>query len=288
MDTSIDVQAIPRVVAGRSPGGRPSQQDDLVCLHDAEEGTHLLVLADGLGGDGAGELASAGVIHVARCLWEQRLWKEQPGSLFLESLCQQAHAELHRRRIGLASGEPHSTVVAMLVRRDQVCWVHVGDSRLYRFQGGRLLGRTEDHSVAQLKRQRGELTESELASDPDQHKLFRALGGPEAPVIEHGCAMLRAGQSFVLCSDGVWEQLSTQELGRLSRRRDQQRALREALGSAVERGGVHGDNVALIFARPGPDGWARRWFDNFLAALRRAVLIKRPATEQAAAMRNEV
>lgn len=288
MDTSIDFQAIPRVAAGRSPGGRPTQQDDLVCLHDADEGTHLLVLADGLGGDGAGELASEGVIHVARRLWEQRLWKEQPSSLFLESLCQQAHAELHRRRIGLASGEPHSTVVAMLVRGGQVFWVHVGDSRLYRFQRGRLIGRTEDHSVAQLKRQRGELTESELASDADQHKLFRALGGPEAPVVEHGCAMLRADQTFVLCSDGVWEQLTAEELGRLSRRRDQHRALQEALTSAVERGGMNGDNVALIFARPGPDAWARRWFDGLLAAVRRAVVIKRRVSEQAAAMRNEV
>jgi serine/threonine protein phosphatase PrpC len=100
--------------------------------------------------------------------------------------------------------------------------------------------------------------------------------------------MLRADQTFVLCSDGVWEQLTTQELGRLSRRRDQHDAMQEALASAVERGGVNGDNVALIFARPGPDGWARRWIDNFLAAVRRAVVIRRPVSEQAAAMRNEV
>lgn len=288
MDTSIDVQAIPHVSAGRSAGGRPTQQDDLVCFHDADEGTHLLVLADGLGGDGAGELASEGVIHVARRLWEQGLWKEQPSSLFLESLCQQAHEELHRRRAGLISGEPRSTVVAMLVRGGQVFWVHVGDSRLYRFQRGRLVGRTEDHSVAQLKRQRGELTESQLASDPDQYKLLRALGSPQVPVVEHGCALLRADQAFVLCSDGVWEQLTTQELGRLSRRRDQHGALQEALASAVERGGANGDNVALIFARPGPDGWTRRWFDGWVAALRRAVVFKRPASGQAAAMRNEV
>ncbi len=288
MEISIDFQAIPRVAAGRSLGGRETQQDDLVCFHDASEGVHLLVLADGMGGDGAGELASEGVVHIARRLWEMRLWQTQPGSLFLESLCQQAHEELHRRRVGLISGEPHSTVVAILVRGAQVSWVHVGDSRLYRFQRGRLIGRTEDHSVAQLKRQRGELTEHELATDPDQHKLLRGLGGSEAPVVEHGCALLRADQTFVMCSDGVWEQLTAEELGRLSWRTDQNDALREALALAVERGGVNGDNVALIFARLGPAGWMRRWRDGFWSVVRRAAAIKRRTDEQAATLRNEV
>ncbi len=288
VDASIDFQAIPRVAAGRSLGGRETQQDDLVCFHDASEDVHLLVLADGMGGDGAGELASEGVVHIARRLWESRLWQEQPSSLFLESLCQQAHEELRRRRMGLADGEPHSTVVAILVRGGQVSWVHVGDSRLYRFRRGRLIGRTEDHSVAQLKRQRGELTERELANDPDQHKLLRGLGGSEAPVVEHGCALLRADQTFVMCSDGVWEQLTTEELGRLSSRRDQHDALREALALAVERGGMHGDNVALIFARLGPDGWIRRWCDGFWSVVRRAVATRRRTGEHAATLRNEV
>ena len=63
----------------------------------------LLVLADGMGGDGAGELASAGVIEIARRLWRHGLWRDQPGPLFLESLCQAAHAELRRRGERLAA-----------------------------------------------------------------------------------------------------------------------------------------------------------------------------------------
>jgi len=277
MDLAVDFQAIPRVVAGRARGGRDAQQDEVLCLHDAQEETFLLVLADGMGGDGAGELASAGVIEAARRLWSEGVWRELPGPLFLESLCQEAHAELHRRRVGLQGGEPHSTVVALLVQGDRVSWAHVGDSRLYRFQGARLLGRTEDHSLAQLRLLRGEISERELATHPDQHKLLRGLGGADAPVVEHGCAVLRAGQSFVLCSDGVWEQLSTDELGRLSRRRDQDAALREALALAVERGGQDGDNVALIFARPARQGWIRRYGDRLRSALRRGATGERRA-----------
>ncbi|RDI98592.1 serine/threonine-protein phosphatase [Dyella solisilvae] len=286
MDDTIDFHDVPRATAGRARGGRATQQDDLVCLHDEAEDSSLLVLADGMGGEGAGELASEGVVQVARRLWEQGDWRQQPGSLFLESLCQQAHLELHRRREGLASGAPHSTVVALLIRGDRVAWVHVGDSRLYRFRGLRLLGRTEDHSLAQLRHRRGELAESDLATHADQNKLLRGLGGPDAPVVEHGCATLQRGQTFALCSDGVWAQLTTEELGRLSHRRDQHEAVREALTLAVERGGANGDNVALILARPHQrSGWRERGA-GLWAALRRAMGLnpwRRPA-----AMHDEV
>ncbi len=258
MDEDIEVRTLPLVAAGRARGGRPTQQDDLICLHDPQQDARLLVLADGMGGDGAGELASAGVIDVARTLWEQGQWREQPGALFLEALCQDAHAELLRRGRGLARGEPHSTVVALLTRGNRAYWAHVGDSRLYRFQGRHCLDCTEDHSVAQLKVRRGELAADQVASDPEQHKLLRGLGGPQPPQVEHGGALLRPGQTFALCSDGVWESLSTQELRRLTRRRDQRAAVREGLALALARGGEEGDNVALILARVGWREWLAR------------------------------
>jgi serine/threonine protein phosphatase PrpC len=256
MDQRIESQAIPSVMAGRARGGRLTQQDALVCLHDAATDARLLVLADGMGGDGAGELASAAVVDTARRLWDQGQWREQPGPLFLESLCQAAHAGLRRHGEGLVGAEPHSTVVALLIRGRRACWAHVGDSRLYRFQHGRCLGRTEDHSLAQLKVARGELAPEAMGLDADQHVLLRGLGGPQPPQVEHGFAAIRPGQSFVLCSDGVWERLSTVELGRLARRRNLRRALHEALARALERGGVDGDNVSLILVRI---GWMTWW-----------------------------
>lgn len=262
MDEPIEVHALSQVAGARAIGGRASQQDEFVCLHDPVEGARLLVLADGMGGDGAGELAAQGVIHIARQLWERGDWRGQPGPLFLETLCQAAHAELRRRGEGLAQGEPHSTVVALLLRGRRACWAHVGDSRLYRFQGRRLLGCTEDHSVAQLKVRRGELDPAQLATDADQHKLFQGLGGSVAPRVDHGWAPLRPGQAFALCSDGVWEHLNTAELGRLARRRGQPAAVRAAIATAVERGGADGDNAALIVARI---GW-RDWLGGLRAA----------------------
>lgn len=277
-DGVIAFEAGPHVAAGRARGGRPTQQDDLVCLHDAEHDACLLVLADGMGGDGAGELASAGVVQVARQWWEARDWLAQPGPLFLETLCQQAHDELRRRGQGLAHGEPHATVVALLARGRRLAWAHVGDSRLYRFEGARLLGRTEDHSVAALRHGQDDTA---LAADPDQHKLLRGLGGPQPPVVEHGCGELRRGQRFVLCSDGVWTQLSAAELGRLSARRDRHAAVREALQLALTRGGPEGDNVALIFASLAPPGW--RWRQVVGSAVRGTAALWRRGSKSGAA-----
>ncbi len=258
-DKHIEFQHLPRVAAGRARGGRASQQDAVVCLYDPALDVRLLVLADGMGGDGAGELAAEGVIAAARRLWAQRLWLEVPGPMFLETLCQEAHEELCRRRQGLMQGEPHATIVALLLRGDRACWVHVGDSRLYHFFGRRCVERTRDHSLAELRVQRGEIDADEVSGHPDQHRLLRGLGGEHPPQVEHGGAPLRVGQNFALCSDGVWASLDAAELGRFAAREDQESALREALELAVERGGEHGDNLSLILVRPVMAGQLRRY-----------------------------
>lgn len=247
----IEIREFPRMVCGRAPGGRASQQDALICFHNAREDTRLMVLADGMGGDGAGELASGGVIHAARELWDAREWGGQPGALFLESLCQEAHREIRRRNAWVAA-EPHSTVVALLIRGEQAHWVHVGDSRLYHFQGRRCLTMTKDHSLARLKVDRGEIAAEQMAADPDQHVLLRGLGGAEPPEVEHGYAALRPGQGFALCSDGVWETLSTAEFARLLAEDDLFAATRTGLERASQRGGETGDNLALVLARAPP------------------------------------
>jgi serine/threonine protein phosphatase PrpC len=258
----FEIREGPGMAWGRAPGGRASQQDDVVCLHDHRSGTSLLVVADGMGGDGGGELASGGVTHAARELWYARAWQDQPGALFLERLCQEAHAEIRRRNTWV-EGEPHSTVVALLLRDGQAYWAHVGDSRLYHFRGRRCLSMTRDHSLSRLKLDRGEIAEADLARDPDQHVLLRGLGGEQPPEVEHGFAEARSGDGFVLCSDGIWETLTRRELGRLLREEDLFSAVNEALALGTRRGGEQGDNLGLALARRTREaGWARRLLEQ--------------------------
>jgi len=260
--------------AGRALGGRPSQQDDLVCLEDEAARTQLLVLADGMGGDGAGELASAGVIAVAQRQWHEGRWRELPGALFLEQLCQEAHRELRRRGAGLVDAAPHATVVALLLKGRMAFWAHVGDSRLYRFERARVLSCTEDHSVVQARVRRGELRADEAGAAVDQHQLLRGLGGPLQPRVDHGCAPLRRGHAFALCSDGVWEHLSARELAGFAGRPDLHAAVGEALALVLGRAGEDGDNAALILvsAARGRRSWLPRpgsWWSALSGAGRR-------------------
>jgi serine/threonine protein phosphatase PrpC len=240
MDDQIEIKVSPTVVSGRAKGGRPTQQDDLICLHDKDEKACLLVLADGMGGHGAGELASRLVIKTALRLWAEGRWKEQPGALFLETLCQEAHQRLLQNRDASSGAEPHSTVVCLLIKRDLAFWAHVGDSRLYRFKGRRFLGCTADHSAMHASGNHGQ-----------QHMLLQGLGGSRAPEVEHGCMPAHADHTFVLCSDGVWAHLSAKELRAYAHRREPEHALKEALRLVLQRGGEQGDNASLIFVRHG-------------------------------------
>lgn len=268
MDDQIEICVSSGAIAGRAQGGRPSQQDDFICLHDPISEVQLLVLADGLGGHGAGEIASQGVIETAQRLWKQETWRELPGSLFLESICQQAHTELRRRGETLAEGVPHSTIVALLLKGPLAYWAHVGDSRLYYFQGQTLLGQTRDHSVTQHKVDHGQLDASQSGGDADQYGLLRGLGGAQAPEVDHGSIPLRRDLAFVLCSDGIWAHLSASELGHFSRKSTHGSAAREALSVALKRGGEDADNATLIFAWPtsaaGTRGRMSRWFSKLL------------------------
>ncbi|HEX7815836.1 PP2C family serine/threonine-protein phosphatase [Dyella sp.] len=252
MNEQVDVCALPGVAAGRALGGRASQQDAFICLDAPDEDARLMVLVDGMGGDGAGEQAAATVVEVARRLWQAGTWREQPGPLFLETLCQDAHATLRRLRETLAEGEPHSTIVALLIRDDRASWVHVGDTRLYLFQGLRCVSQTVDHSVAEFQRQRG------ICEGDNQHALLRGLGGAQPPVVDHGVATLRAGQGFALCTDGVWAHVSARELAEAAQARDLDAALRDTLALATQRGGAQGDNAALVLVHTADTGWIRR------------------------------
>lgn len=277
VEQGIDIATIeaPRadaVGAGRVRGGRPSQQDDLVCLHDPVSETWLLVLADGMGGEGAGELASAGVVASARAAWARGDWRDLPGALFLEQLCQEAHLELLRRGAPLVDAAPHATVVALLLKGRHAFWAHVGDSRLYRIEQGGVAGCTEDHSLVQERVRRGELNPDQAGTAPDQHHLLRGLGGARRPDVEHGYAPRRHGQRFVLCSDGVWAHLSGAELAAFADWPDPLHAVDEALGLVLRRGGDRGDNAALILVRAsfGPPAlldWPRRAWSKIRGAL---------------------
>ena len=229
-------------------GGREKQQDRVDVFEARDGSAHLVVLADGMGGHQGGELASKAVVEAASERWRQYLTHRVAADAFLKTVVQAAHDGINE--VGEQKGiSPRSTVVALLAESDQATWAHVGDSRIYRFRGDAFLGRSHDHSVVQMLVDIGKVQETEMATHPDQNRLTQSLGGERAPEPEIETAKAEPGDGFLLCSDGLWEQVSEDEMAKALQAGNLAKSAKRLVASAADRGGSEGDNVAIALAR---------------------------------------
>ena len=234
----------PETAACAHIGARQEQQDRVAAL--SRNSVTLLVLADGMGGHEGGALAAQAVVDVARERFEFPP-AEHPAQL-LAHICHSAHERINA--IGAQSSiAPHSTCVLLHLTAMAATWAHVGDSRLYRFRNGRLVGRTIDHSVVELMRLQGKLTEEMMKTHPDQNRLYQALGGSQPPEPEIDSASCTERDGFVLASDGLWENVADQDLEELFEAADLTRASSELIARARSRGGPDCDNLSVLATR---------------------------------------
>ena len=228
-------------------GGREEQQDRVAVLGDGS--TRLLALADGAGGHEGGALAAQALVDVAAESFPafQRLSEGTPAHL-LERVVLDAHDRINA--LGREHGmKPHSTCVLLHLDSEVAAWAHVGDSRLYRFAEGRLVERTLDHSIVELMRLQGRITEAEMKTHPDKNRLYEALGGDQQPQAEAGGKQIAAGDSFLLLSDGVWENVADADMEAAIQAEDLADALRHLVDTAKAHGGAACDNLSVAAAR---------------------------------------
>ena len=191
-------------------GQRDENQDRLSVLHSPSGSSCLVVVADGLGGHGGGALAAQTVVETTEQIWRDR-GDRIDSEEFLRNLALECHEAVNAA--GAESGqEPKTTLAALLIEKERAASVHAGDSRVMQFSGDSLANRTVDHSIGQLNVLRGKITESELATHPDQKKLFSHLGGMSTPDLEFNHWKLADGRRFVVCSDGFWEVFPTEQM----------------------------------------------------------------------------
>jgi protein phosphatase len=224
----------------------------------------LAILADGMGGHRAGEVASRIAVEVIRDYLAAAAARRaasgaagaaaavEEGRLLCESI-REANAAIYRT----ARERPEcagmgTTIVAMLLRGDKVYFAHVGDSRLYRFRAGRLEPLTRDHSVVQELVNRGLLTEPEARATIAKNLVTRALGVEPQVEVDCGEATFQGSDIFLLCSDGLNDVLDDEEIARLLAEepgRDLAAIAEAMIRSANARGGP--DNISVILARSG-------------------------------------
>ena len=220
-------------------GGRDHNEDSLRA--SAEQG--VFVLADGLGGHGRGEVASALAVDTLFTAMTQT--GELDGERLL-ALFQSANEEILRQQAQPDQAEMRTTAVALKLTGDTAVWAHIGDSRLYRFSDGELAEVTQDHSVTYRKFLGGEISYMDVYHDDDRSRLLRVLGKePCRP--EAGSAPVSPGDAFLLCSDGFWEYVYNEEMqADLCKARTPEEWAESMLLRHIRRTPPGNDNFSLI------------------------------------------
>jgi protein phosphatase len=206
----------------------------------------IFVVADGMGGAQAGEVAS----KAAADAFDVDLPKGSPEQILRETIVN-ANRSIHE----LARDDPSragmgTTLTAAIVsaEREEVAIGHVGDSRAYRLRGGRLEQLTRDHSLVEEMRRKGQLTDAQAEDHPQRSIITRALG-PE-PDVEPDVHSVPAvpGDVFLLCSDGLTTMLGEAQIGKLLSRATSMSAAVRALVDEANRAGGR-DNITVLAFR---------------------------------------
>jgi serine/threonine protein phosphatase PrpC len=203
----------------------------------------LFVVADGMGGAQAGEVASSAAVAA----FEGALPPGSPSQV-LEQTIKLANRTIHEQ----AQTDPNlsgmgTTTTAAIVdpAAEVVAIGHVGDSRAYRFRTGKLERLTRDHSLVEEMRRKGQLTEAQAEEHPQRSIITRALGPEPEVEVDLQTVPAQSGDVFLICSDGLTTMLDDEHIARLlTRAKTLETAARTLVDEANRAGGR--DNITVV------------------------------------------
>ncbi|MFD9405661.1 PP2C family protein-serine/threonine phosphatase [Streptomyces sp. NPDC059989] len=209
-------------------------------------GPRLLAIADGMGGQAAGEVASSEVISTL-----VQLDDDVPGSDILTSLATAVQRANDQLRV-MVEEDPQlegmgTTLTALLWTGQRLGLVHVGDSRAYLLRDGVLTQITQDHTWVQRLVDEGRITEEEATTHPQRSLLMRALGSGDIVEPDLSIREVRAGDRYLICSDGLSGVVSHQTLEETLADYHGPRETVQSLIQLALRGGGP-DNITCIVA----------------------------------------
>jgi protein phosphatase len=213
---------------------------------DFEERGHLLMVADGMGAHAAGELASKMATDIVSMVYKHL--DRLPSEAILSALINANH-QIHSR--GLASPDFRgmgTTATAMVLLPSGALLAHVGDSRAYRCRNHVVEQLTFDHSLVWEMRAASQYPDGELPSYISKNIITRSLGPRLAVKVDlEGPYPLQAGDAFMLCSDGLSNQVKDDEIGAVLSCLPPKEAVQALVDLANLRGGP--DNITVVVAR---------------------------------------
>lgn len=212
----------------------------------------LAVLADGMGGHNAGEVASDIAVHaildtiasqsdegvlaqdpVAACHEAVKVANE---TIFLNAKQEAAHSGMG------------TTIVVAVFQDGQVTIAHVGDSRLYRYREAQLQQLTHDHSLVQEMVRNGYMTEEEALTSNNKNMITRALGVENDVTIDVQQQDTQSDDLYLLCSDGLSDLVTDTEIGDIvAAGEDMQQTAQNLIDAANGNGGM--DNISVVLVK---------------------------------------
>lgn len=231
-------------------GNRFQNEDRLTVAEDGD--SILLVVADGMGGHGGGDIAAQILIDTIDQYFRRSKKPITSPRAFLHNAIEAAHGNiLNAGRHQGASIEPRTTCVACIIQGNTVTWAHVGDSRLYLLRGGHILARTIDHSYVEELFRQGLISESDMLTHPKRSYITQCVGAPNhLPDISYTERDdLRPDDVLLLCSDGLWSALKDSDLHGLSGTPELDKALNDLASRAESNAYPQSDNISAIALR---------------------------------------
>ncbi|WP_454255233.1 PP2C family protein-serine/threonine phosphatase [Pseudomonas sp. Marseille-Q8238] len=231
--------------AARTEAGKVRARNEDALLALPEQG--LWVVADGMGGHQNGALASRLII--------EQLAEPSEGDLSqrLDDLRKRLHGINHHlgQALTVVAGQPEpiigSTVVALLIEDNRAACVWAGDSRCYLWRSSRLYQLSRDHSLFQQLIDEQQLSPAEAARHPAAHALTRAIGASDELKLEILELDVLPGDAFLLCSDGLYQALSADELSAALNLPSPLLALNRLFQQALD--GPARDNISAVVIR---------------------------------------
>jgi len=254
--------SLPLVAAGLAHPGQQRPENEDAFGSFAEH--RLFIVADGMGGHNAGEVASAMAIDTVEGFFTS--YHNDPRQVWPYGVDRALSLAANLLRVGIkvandkireaaaadrARARMGATVVAMAVGEKQVAIAHAGDSRAYRLRGGTLTRLTRDHSIAEeMRAARPEMTDEELAGFAHRNVVMRSLGSKEELEPDVYVNKVAAGDVYMLCTDGLWGSVPDVKIASiLTSTDDVEAACQLLVDAANEAGGP--DNITVLLVRLG-------------------------------------
>jgi protein phosphatase len=223
---------------------RETNEDSYVCSPP-----NLFIVADGMGGHVAGEIASKLAVKTVNGYIQEHVGKDNL-ELLLKQAIIQANTSIYQMAL---SKEDFSgmgtTVTAVYIDGKKLHWGHVGDSRIYLLRNGEFRQITNDHSLVWELVQSGSITREDAQNHPKRNILTRAVGTSCLISVDTGTLSLEAGDVVLMCTDGLTNMVSEEEICKLMQRKDcdPSSIVEQLVMQAKNAGGF--DNITTILLK---------------------------------------